>query len=297
MFEQALTGVKVIDLTHMIAGPYCTRMLADYGADVIKVEKPGLGDGGRRLGPFLANEPHPDKSGTFAYLNANKRGVTLNLKSETGRAILLRLIEDAGILVESFAPRVMSGLGLSYDRLKEINPGLLMVSISNFGQTGPYRDFKASELVHNAMGGETYSRGLSIREPLKLGGNAVQCQAGTIAAAATSIALWDAEESGVGDHLDISIFETQISTIDTRGPSLVGYQFTKRVAQRKVPGASRGYPSGVYMCSNGYFQIAGEIQFWGRLMKMLDYPEELSDPAMGTAAGQADEDLKGLFDA
>lgn len=298
MLEQALSGVKVIDLTNYVAGPYCTKLLADYGADVIKVEKPGEGDGARRLGPFPEDEPHPEKSGFFAFLNTNKRGITLNLKSDAGKAILLRLVEGADILVESFSPRVMPGLGLSYERLKEVNSRLVMVSISNFGQTGPYRGFKASELVLNAMGGEMYSRGLADREPLKLGGNAVQCQAGTVAALATVTAWFGVEERGYGDHVDVSIMETQISTVDLRGPALLGYQYTGRVARRMVHGAASAYPFGCYMVADGYAQIgAGSSIYWPRVLKMLGYPEELTNPAMGTPAGQIDPDLRGIFDA
>lgn len=132
-----MAGVKVIDLPQHIAGPYCTRLLADCGADVLKVEKPGQGDPARRLAPFPADQPHPEKSGLFAYLNTNKRGITLNLKTETGRKVLLRLVEGADILVESYSPRVMPAFGLGYKTLKEVNPRLVMVSISNFGQTGP----------------------------------------------------------------------------------------------------------------------------------------------------------------
>ena len=105
--EQVLSDIKVIDLTWYIAGPYCTKLLADYGADVIKVERPGEGDPARRLGPFLNDEPHPEKSGLFLHLNTNKRGITLNLQSDTGKRIFKDLVKDADILVESFSPRVM----------------------------------------------------------------------------------------------------------------------------------------------------------------------------------------------
>ncbi len=107
MIEKALSGVKVIDLTHYIAGPYCTKLLADYGAEVIKIERPGIGDGARRMGPFSGDDPHPEKSGFFLYLNTNKRGTTLNLKSEAGMKIFKELVKDADILVENFSPGVM----------------------------------------------------------------------------------------------------------------------------------------------------------------------------------------------
>ena len=216
MPEQALSDVKVLDLTWHIAGPYCTKLLAGYGAEVIKVERPGEGDPTRRMGPFFKDDPHPEKSGLFLHLNTNKKGITLNLKSATGKKILKALVSDADILVESFSPRVMPSLGLDYQTLEQINPKLVMVSISNFGQSGPYRDFKASEIVEYAMGGEMYSTGTAGREPLKLGGNVTQYQAGTVAAVATMGALYSAECQEVGQHVDVSIMETQAGSTDRR---------------------------------------------------------------------------------
>ena len=116
-----------------------TRLLADFGADVIKVERLGSGDYARSLGPFPNDVPHPEKSGLFLFLNTNKRGITLDLKSDEGIEALKQLVKDADILVESFRPGVMASLGLDYDTLKDINPDLVMTSVSNFGQTGPYR--------------------------------------------------------------------------------------------------------------------------------------------------------------
>jgi len=130
MPDQALSGVKVVDLSWHIAGPYCTKLLADYGAEVIKVERPDVGDPARRMGPFFHDDPHPEKSGLFLHLNTSKKGITLNLKTSTGRKILKDLVKDADLLVESFRPRVMTGLGLDYKTLEEVNPRLLMASIS-----------------------------------------------------------------------------------------------------------------------------------------------------------------------
>ena len=126
MEDTALKTLKVIDLTQHIAGPYCTKLLADYGADVIKVERPDGGDPARRMWPFPDHEPHPEKSGVFLYLNTNKRGVTLDIKSEVGRDALLRLVRDADVLVESYPPRVMASLGLDYLTLSQVNPNLIM---------------------------------------------------------------------------------------------------------------------------------------------------------------------------
>ena len=206
----ALEGVSVLDLTHCIAGPYCTRLLAGFGADVLKVEPPG-GERGRRMAPFFRDEPGPDASLPFAYLNSGKRSLTLNLKSGEGQDILRSLLSETDILVENFAPRVMPSLGLDYPTLKEIAPHLVMVSISNFGQTGPYRDYKATDIVEYALGGLMYIFGAYDREPLKHAFNQAQFKAGTDAASAALMALYHQRMTGQGQHVDLSIQEAVAS--------------------------------------------------------------------------------------
>ena len=184
MTERALEGVKVLDFTHHIAGPYCTKLLADFGADVVKIERPG-GDPARRMAPFHHDEADPEKSLVFAYLNTNKQSVTLNLKSEKGIQVLKSLVEESDVLVENFAPKVMPSLGLDFETLQRTNPSLVMTSISNFGQTGPYRDYKAADIVEYALGGLMYIFGAYDGGPLKHAFNQAQFKAGTDAAAAT----------------------------------------------------------------------------------------------------------------
>lgn len=130
MQASALSNVKVLDVTRYIAGPYCTKLFAELGAEVIKVEKPGEGDPTRKIGPFFKDGPTFEKSGLFFYLNTNKKSITLDLKQSAGRRVFKRLVEETDIVVESFSPRVMSSLGLNYTTLKEINPGLVMASSS-----------------------------------------------------------------------------------------------------------------------------------------------------------------------
>lgn len=206
----ALEGVSVLDLTHCIAGPYCTRLMAGFGADVLKIEPPG-GEQGRRMAPFFRDEPGPDTSLPFAYLNAGKRSLTLNLKTEEGRDIFRSLLPQTDILVENFAPRVMPSLGLEYPALKDIAPHLVMVSISNFGQTGPYRDYKATDIVEYAMGGLMYIFGAYDREPLKHAFNQAQFKAGTDAASAALMALYHQRMTGQGQQVDVSIQEAVAS--------------------------------------------------------------------------------------
>ncbi|MBI3954152.1 MAG: CoA transferase [Chloroflexi bacterium] len=211
MAPQALEGLRVIDLTQCIAGPYCTKLLADFGADVIKVERPE-GDPARRMPPFLGDEAHPEKSGLFLYLNTNKRGITLDLRTQAGRDILKKLVPTADMLVENFEPRVLKGWRLGYRRLERINPRLVMVSVSNFGQTGPYRDYKAQDIVSYAMGGLMYDTGRYDEPPTRHGLDMAQMMAGANAAACALMALWHAQETGQGQQVDTSIQETVIGT-------------------------------------------------------------------------------------
>jgi crotonobetainyl-CoA:carnitine CoA-transferase CaiB-like acyl-CoA transferase len=183
-----LAGVRVIDLTQYVAGPYCTKLLALYGAEVIKVERPDGGDPMRMVGPFV-DAPHPDRALAFLDLNVNKLGVTLDLHSEDGRKSLLELVRSADIVVESFRPGTLDRLGLGWQALQAVRPDLVMTSISNFGQTGRYRDLPASEIVLYGMGHEMFGTGLAGREPLSMAPRLNLYFAGQTAAVATLGAL------------------------------------------------------------------------------------------------------------
>jgi len=296
MAEQALSDVKVLDLTLYIAGPYCTKLLADYGADVIKVERPGGGDPARHLGPFLGDDPHPEKSGLFLHLNTNKRGITLNLKSDTGVKIFKELVKGVDILVEGFRPGVMERLGLGYEELEKINPRLVMTSISNFGQTGPYRDYKASDIILYGMGGGMYDTGIPEREPLKKGGTVIQFQGGNHAAAATMVALFISRLQGIGQQVDISLFQTQIASPDRRMSCLIGFQYNKEITPR-LGGRALGFPYGSYPCKDGYFDLIGGLSFWPRIPRMLGMPELLTDPRFAIGEGQSKGENREAFDA
>lgn len=291
MADLALSGVKVVDLTHYITGPYCTKLFADYGADVIKIEKPGEGDPARRIGPFFKDEPHPEKSGLFLFLNTNKRGITLNLKSETGKMIFKQMVKQADILVESFSPRVMPSLGLQYEVCEKINPTLVMASISNFGQTGPYRDYKASEAILYGMGGEMYSCGVGNREPIKMAGTIVQYEAGASSAAAVMGAFLGARMHEVGQYVDISIMETLAGGIDRRSCFLLAYAYSGD-QQPRFGGSEVGFPGGVYPCADGYFDCTIGRELWDRMVKMLGEPEYLKDPKWLTDEAWAKPELR-----
>ncbi len=278
--DTALDGIKVLDLSHHIAGPYCTKLLADYGAEVIKIERPDGGDPARRMGPFPSDEPHAERSGLFLHLNSNKKSVTLNFKSALGAAILKRLARDADVVVENFHPRVLPALGLDYQTLSAANPRLVMTSISNFGHTGPYREFKMSEITAYAMGGVMYATGMPEREPIKLALTVQQFFAGNVAATATLGALTGGQLHGTGQQLDLAIFEMEAGNQDRGISNLGSYQYSGDVSFKRTREQSRSIlPNGVYPASDGYVQLAGvQPQWWGRVCNMIDRPELATDP-------------------
>lgn len=270
MSERALEGVKVLDLTHHISGPYCTKLLADFGAEVLKVERPG-GDPTRRMAPFLNDDVDSEKSLVFAYLNTNKQSVTLNFKTERGIQVLKSLIEHTDVVVENFAPRIMASLGLDFESLQKINPRLVLTSISNFGQTGPYRDYKAADIIEYAMGGLMYISGGYDREPLKHAFNQAQFKAGTDGAAATLMAMYHQRLTGEGQHVDISIQEA-VAT----GLRDVVNNFTYTGAVRRRQPNHSGDLSRLRASSDGHLipnPGIGTGLNWGVMVDFMDLPE------------------------
>ena len=278
-----LEGVKVLDLTHYFAGPYCAKLLATLGAEVVKVERPDGGDPLRHFPPF-ANPRQPAESGAwFLYLNTSKKSVTLNLKSDKGREILRQLARDADILVENFAPGVMARLGLDYPTLQAENPALVMTSISNYGQTGPYRDWKASEINLYAAGGLMNITGEPEEPPLKEGAPLAQLGAGQNAFVATLTALLYAEDTGQGQHIDLSIAEYATNVLEN---ALMQYSYSGREFTRV---GNRGYGRaawGIYPCQDGFVGIiAGPDTNWPEVANIMETPE-LADPRFASRQGR-----------
>jgi crotonobetainyl-CoA:carnitine CoA-transferase CaiB-like acyl-CoA transferase len=208
MSERALSHLKVLELCNLVSGPYCSKLLADLGAEVIKVERPGTGDEARRRGPFLDDHPHPERSGLFLYLNTNKLGITIDVTTASGRKIFGELVARTDVLVEDNPPALMEELGLTYGAMREINPRLVMTSITPFGQSGPYRDYNAYALNSFHSGGEGYLLPIQspdlTREPLKGGGLEPECICGLSAAMATLAAAYNTKAGGVGQRVDVS---------------------------------------------------------------------------------------------
>ena len=289
-----LEGLKVLDLTHYVAGPYATRLMAAQGADVIKVERPGVGDPSRRIGPYPDEVPHREKSALFLYLNTGKKSVTLNLKNEASKPILHHLLEWADVLVENFRPAVTERLGLDYDSVAAVNSGLVMTSISNFGQTGPYRDYGAREINLYAMGGLMYITGDPEREPLHMAARLAQYGAGQNAFAGTMGALLHRDISGAGQHVDVAISEYLATILEN---ALSQYSYTGSNFRRT---GNRGYGRaawGPYPCRDGYVGvIAGPDHKWpemAELMGIAELAEERFDDRAGR--GENADELDALM--
>ena len=289
-----LEGVRALDLTHYFAGPYCTRLLAGLGADVVKVERPPLGDPLRRYGPFASRPgrfsiPDPgipvEDGAWHLYLNTSKRSIGLDIKTDEGRETLLQLATQADVLVENFAPGTLSRLGLGHEELRRVNPALVVTSISNFGQTGPYRDWKAAEVNLYAMGGLMNITGEPDREPLKEGVPLAQLGAGQNAFAATMAALMYAEETGEGQQIDISIAEYATNILEN---ALMQYSYS---GQEYTRVGNRGYGRaawGIYPCSDGFVGIiAGPDHRWPEVARIMER-EELADPRFASRRGRQD---------
>lgn len=282
-----LDGIRVIDLSQGIPGSFCARLMADQGADVIKVECPSRGDPTRRLAPFPGMVPQSEAGGTFQYVNLGKRGVTLNVDCESGRRVLRKLAGTAQALIESFEPGVMDTLGLGFDELTRVNPGLVMSSITNFGQSGPYKHYKADEITQYGMGGPMAVTGSPDHPPLNLADGIVFHQAGAAAALATMIGLFEAEASGVGEHVDISIMEIHAGNIDRRTLSFLAYQYTGERSTRQP--AESGALSGVIPSKNGYFAFdAWTPAAREQLPTLIEAPELAQDPRF--------KDIEALFE-
>lgn len=268
--EAPLAGIRIVDLSRNVAGPYASYLLAQFGADVVKVEPPG-GDPSRRFGPFPNDVVDPECSGLFLHLNRNKRSVVLDAARE-GEAIR-RLAGDADILIEDFAPGDAARWGWGFDVLSAANPRLVVTSITPFGQTGPYRDYRGSELTLQAIGGPLVTNGHADREPLKLGGHYAHYHAGITAALATMMALRRAESTGAGDWIDVAVYECQAGCRDRRTIQITAASYTGKCGGR-LRTVQRTFGIGVRRCADGYVNIMGAgVKRLPRLLDMIDAPD------------------------
>ena len=263
-----LDGLQVLDLTRNVAGPYATKLLADYGARVIKVEPRG-GDPARAFGPFPGGKPDREASGLFLHLNTNKQSVVLDYHTEDGAATVRRLARRVHVVVEDGPPGEAAANGWGWEALHAINPGLVLCSITPFGQDGPYASYRGSELTLQAIGGPLHATGNAAREPLKLAGHYAAYHAGATAALAILLGLRRAEAGeGAGDWIDIGVYRCQAGCRDRRTIHLTGAAYTGISPKRASPG-SRRVGFGVYPCADGFVNIMGAGTRLPRLLKWV----------------------------
>jgi len=279
----ALSDIRVIDLAGPI-GLYCAKQLAELGADVIKVERPG-GDRTRNIGPFYHDEPHPEKSLHFFHFNANKRSITLNLETTQGREILKRLVKTADIMVETFPPGYLQQLGLGYEELRKINPGLILTSITGFGQSGPFKDYKAADIVGVAMGGLMWLAGFPEQPPNYAGGYQGYNLASINSTMSALMALHYRDITGEGQHVDVSMQEAVVTSTEL---GVIAYATRKIIRKRTGRQVYRGWNE-VFPCKDGYimcspFGAAG----WKQMLEWAD--------SEGMAADLKDERYQDLLD-
>src|SRR5436189_3503729 len=274
----ALTRFTVLDLTRVRAGPTAVRQLADWGANVIKVElpehqEPADAMGGPRHGPDFQN------------LHRNKRAITLDLKSADGAAVFRRLAAKADVIVENFRPDVKTRLGIDYAALSAVNPRLIYASISGFGQDGPYANRPGFDQIAQGMGGLMSITGLPGQGPVRVGIPVADLTAGLFAAMGIMVALLEREQSGKGQHIDTSLLQAQIFMLD--------FQATRWLTGHEVPPQAgnnhpTSIPTGVFKTSDGYINIAAAGQkMWERVCEALGIPELIKHPDYATGAARS----------
>jgi crotonobetainyl-CoA:carnitine CoA-transferase CaiB-like acyl-CoA transferase len=266
-----LSGIRVVDLTRILAGPFCTMLLADMGAEVIKIETPGQGDPLRGQGVI-----RDGLSWYFAAFNRNKKSLTLNLRSEVGRAALARLIETSDVLVENFRPGVLAAMGLDAARLQALNPGLVVCSLSGFGDSGPYRDRPSFDFIAQAMSGFMSVTGEAGGGPLRAGPPIADLVAGLYGAIGVCASLVRKGRTGVGDRVGASLNNGMIS--------LLGFLAANHLATGEEPGRTGNdhaivAPYGMFRTQDGEVALApSQEQSYQRLVDALDMPELRADP-------------------
>jgi crotonobetainyl-CoA:carnitine CoA-transferase CaiB-like acyl-CoA transferase len=287
-----LDGVRVLELGGHISAPFCAKLLSDYGADVVKVEPPGQGDEARRMGPFVGDDPHAEKSIPFLYLNTNKRGITLDPALPSGKKVLASLIATADIVIESFPPEKAEAQGLTYAALSKVNPHLVVTSVTPFGLNGPYRDYTATDIVNCAFSGLMYHSGDSDREPLRNVLNQSYYVAGVNGAVATVAALFQRLSTGQGQQVDVSVMECLASHLVQAVPY---YNYMGAIKGRR-PVRGSGFDE-LMPARDGYVvpSVQGS-QPWSVIADLIGV-EELHDERFASGSGRVEhgEELKELL--
>ena len=274
---KALDGVRVLDLTRALAGPFCTLMLGDYGADVIKIELPGTGDDTRTWGPPFIGE----ESAYFLSINRNKRSLTLNFKEPQAVEIFLKLVEDTDVIVENFTPGVMERLGLGYETIKAANPKIVYCSISGFGQTGPYQKRPAYDQIMQGVSGLMSITGDPEGEPEKIGIAVTDIGAGMWAAFAVLAALHHRQKNGEGQYIDLAMLDAQVAWLTYQA----AFFFATNTPPKRLGKAHPTLvPYQAFMAQDGkYFNVAvGSERLWERFCQGIKREDLKDNPDYAT---------------
>jgi crotonobetainyl-CoA:carnitine CoA-transferase CaiB-like acyl-CoA transferase len=262
-----LASLRILDLTSGVSGPWCTKLLADYGADVIKIERPGVGDESRGHGPFPHGVPDREKSALFLWLNTSKRGVTLDITTATGRDLVMRLAATCDAVVLDQAPAERERLRLAHADFAAVNAAVVTTSVTAFGQRGPYADWQSTNLTSYATGGQHYLTGDADREPLQNGGYQALYQAGAWAFGATLAAIWDARRTGVGQQAEVVGQEVMASILEIYLPDFA-YRKAETLLTRRGNMATAAV--GIYPVMDGHIGIHAMPKNWPQLLDALD---------------------------
>ncbi|HJY81291.1 MAG TPA: CoA transferase [Candidatus Binatia bacterium] len=278
---QALSDVRVIEIGEMVSAPYAAKMLADVGAEVIKVERPREGDRARRMGPFPLGGADPEQSGLFLYLNANKLGITLDIAQPAGFEILEQLVVQADILIHNVPPPAMDRIGLGFERLRKVNPSLIMTSVSPFGLHGPYRNYLAEDLTIWNAGGACYINGAGTSDPdvppLKTFGHPASYAGGVHAAVATMGAVIARDFSGEGEHVEVAIQDVTAAT----GFGVMFWPFMHTIMTRL--GEKVVQPLEAMEAKDGWIFIeAVEEHQWNEFVELMGKPSWALEPIFAT---------------
>ncbi len=289
--DTPLKGIRVLDLTRVLAGPYATLILGDLGAEVIKIERPGNGDDSRAFGPFLEGE-----SLYFMSLNRNKKSIVLDLRLEKGKELFKKLVEVSEVVVENFRPGVMDKLGLGYDVLRKINPKIIYVACSGFGQTGPYRGLPAYDMIVQAMGGVMSITGESDGSPVRVGTSIGDITAGLFTAIGVFSALRARDIIGEGQMVDIAMLDCQVAILEN---AIVRYFATGEIPKPLGSRHPSVVPFEAFKSKDSYVVIAiGNDGFWNKFCNVITNPELACDSDFETNARRAENysKLKSIMD-
>ncbi len=268
--KSALDNIKVLDLTRVLAGPYATMLLADLGADVIKIEMPNTGDDSRGFGPYINNE-----SAYFMSINRNKKSMTLNLKNESGKKIFLELVKETDVLVENFRPGTMEKLGLGYDYLITLNPKLIYAAASGYGHTGPYSQRAAYDAVVQAMGGIMSITGEKNGKPTRVGSSIGDISAGMFTVIGILSALISRNTTGKGQMVDVAMLDCQVAMLEN---AIARYFVTGKIPRPYGNRHTSIVPFEAFETSDGEIMVAaGNNALWKKLCNTLGCHELIDD--------------------